>query len=165
MAKARLPGRVRWDRRSANAGILSKIKAYRVAIWSRAPRVRAEIIGGFAEAIGANNNAQSYKWYLDDLSVYADVFARIDIKAPVGTYEIDGIALDYCARGLLRCGGQVIDGCEATGQEPTNDDPVLLVRNCMVTAAYIGIHLLDRQSKAAERLKSHQIPLRGPSGY
>jgi hypothetical protein len=159
VAKARQPRPLqpRWDRRSANAGILSKIKAYRVAFWSRAPGVRAEIIGGFAEAIGANNraeiiggfaeaigannNAQSYKWYVDDLSVYADILARIDIKAPVGTYEIDGIALDYCARGLLHCGSQVIDGCEATGREPTNDDPVLLVRMCVAAAAYTGIHM------------------------
>jgi hypothetical protein len=106
----------------------------------------------------AGENDPLHKIRVVDASVWANVFARINIFAPVGSYAIDGIALDYYARGLLHFGilsasSQVIDGCETTGEEFTTDDAVWLVRLYVVTGAHCGIYLLEDQSNAAERLE------------
>lgn len=79
-------------------------------------------------------------------------------RRAVPSYEIDRIALDYCATGLLHFGSQVFDEYKTTGLDSSNDDLVLLVRMFVVTGAYCGIYLLEGQSKTAERLeltKSH----------
>ena len=171
MAKARKarPVQPRWDRQSANAGIFSATNAIRSWYNARHNKslreallaaVKIDAPSGEPKHSGqADQNSPIDQIHLDNASVWANVFVRVKFDAPVSSYEIDAIALDYCARGLLPFASQVIDEYKIAGLAPTNgNNAVWLVRKSVVIGAYCGIYMLEDQSKMTERLqltKSH----------
>jgi len=122
-------------------------------------RVKIDAPSGRTEALPeADQNNPIDQIRLERASVWANVFARVNINAPIPSYEIDAIALDYCAKGLLPFASQLIDKYKTTGLTPTNGNAVWLVRKSVVIGAYCGIYMLEDQSKKVERLqltKSH----------
>ena len=128
------PVQRRWDRQSANTPVLSSNEALQEWFKETKPIPNAER-------------------FVSSPPVWANVFRRINPEAPVFSYEIDHLILDYNAKGLFPLANQFVAEYKKTVEAPENADIVWVVRWKVAMGAYLAIWQTEDRSKSSERLE------------